>query len=30
LAVAGIDPTRRAEELSVADFARLAKALAHA
>jgi 16S rRNA (adenine1518-N6/adenine1519-N6)-dimethyltransferase len=30
LAAAGIDPTRRAEELSVADFARLAKALAHA
>jgi 16S rRNA (adenine1518-N6/adenine1519-N6)-dimethyltransferase len=30
LAAAGIEPTRRAEELSVADFARLAQALAHA
>ncbi len=30
LTAAGIAPTRRAEELSVADFARLAKALAHA
>jgi 16S rRNA (adenine1518-N6/adenine1519-N6)-dimethyltransferase len=30
LAEAGIAPTRRAEELSVADFARLANALAHA
>jgi 16S rRNA (adenine1518-N6/adenine1519-N6)-dimethyltransferase len=30
LTEAGIAPTRRAEELSVADFARLANALAHA
>ena len=30
LSAAGIAPTRRAEELSVADFARLAQAFAHA